>query len=144
MELLKVKKEEFKQLCWLFRLFLIATDIENYQSKDFKIGEFKYALKLTAVEHILHIELLKKNNPIVASLSGVDYFSQESLSFNFRTNDILNDYFELFFDGSKVIEENLNILYNISYNICNPVEIMKGLVNNNGRKNKIYWQAKCY
>lgn len=134
-----MKKEEFKQLCWLFRLFLIATDIENYQSNDFKIGEFKYALKLTAVEHTLHIELLKKNNPIVASLSGVDYFSQESLSFNFRTNDILNDYFELFFDGSKVIEENLNILYNISYNICNPVEIMKGLVNNNGRKNKIYW-----
>ena len=139
MELLKMKKEEFKQLCWLFRLFLIAIDIENYQSEDFKIGEFKYALRLTAVEHILHIELLKKNNPIVASLSGVDYFSQESLSFNFRTNDILNDYFELFFDGSKVIEENLNILYNISYNICNPVEIMKGLVNNNGRKNKIYW-----
>lgn len=134
-----MKKEEFRQLCWLFRLFLIATDIENYQSDDFKIGEFKYALRLTAVEHILHIELLKKNNPIVASLSGVDYFSQESLSFNFRTNDILNDYFELFFDGSKVIEENLNILYNISYNICNPVEIMKGLVNNNGRKNKIYW-----
>ena len=134
-----MKKEEFRQLCWLFRLFLIATDIENYQSEDFKIGEFKYALRLTAVEHILHIELLKKNNPIVASLSGVDYFSQESLSFNFRTNDILNDYFELFFDGSKVIEENLNILYNISYNICNPVEIMKGLVNNNGRKNKIYW-----
>ena len=133
-----MKKEEFRQLCWLFRLFLIATDIENYQSEDFKIGEFKYALRLTAVEHILHIELLKKNNPIVASLSGVDYFSQESLSFNFRTNDILNDYFELFFDGSKVIEENLNILYNISYNICNPVEIMKGLVNNNGRKNKIY------
>lgn len=133
-----MKKEEFKRLCWLFRLFLIATDIENYQSEDFKIGEFKYALRLTAVEHILHIELLKKNNPIVASLSGVDYFSQESLSFNFRTNDILNDYFELFFDGSKVIEENLNILYNISYNICNPVEIMKGLVNNNGRKNKIY------
>ena len=139
MELLKMKKEEFRQLCWLFRLFLIATDIENYQSKDFKIGEFKYALRLTAVEHILHIELLKKNNPIVASLSGVDYFSQESLSFNFRTNDILNDYFELFFDGSKVIEENLNILYNISYNICNPVEIMKGLINNNDRKNKIYW-----
>ena len=139
MELLKMKKEEFRQLCWLFRLFLIAIDIENYQSEDFKIGEFKYALKLTAVEHILHIELLKKNNPIVASLSGVDYFSQESLSFNFRTNDILNDYFELFFDGSKVIEENLNILYNIAYNICNPVEIMKGLVNNNGRKNKIYW-----
>lgn len=138
MELLKMKKEEFKQLCWLFRLFLIALDIENYQSEDFKIGEFKYALRLTAVEHILHIELLKKNNPIVASLSGVDYFSQESLSFNFKTNDILNDYFELFFDGSKVIEENLNILYNISYNICNPVEIMKGLVNNNGRKNKIY------
>ena len=138
-ELSKMKKEEFRQLCWLFRLFLIATDIENYQSKDFKIGEFKYALRLTAVEHILHIELLKKNNPIVASLSGVDYFSQESLSFNFRTNDILNDYFELFFDGSKVIEENLNILYNIAYNICNPVEIMKGLVNNNGRKNKIYW-----
>lgn len=134
-----MKKEEFKQLCWLFRLFLIATNIENYQSKDFKIGEFKYALRLTAVEHILHIELLKKNNPIVVSLSGVDYFSQESLSFNFRTNDILNDYFELFFDGSKVIEENLNILYNIAYNICNPVEIMKGLVNNNGRKNKIYW-----
>ena len=133
-----MKKEEFKQLCWLFRLFLIAIDIENYQSEDFKIGEFKYALRLTAVEHILHIELLKKNNPTVASLSGVDYFSQESLSFNFRTNDILNDYFELFFDGSKVIEENLNILYNISYNICNPVEIMKGLVNNNGRKNKIY------
>ena len=139
MELLKMKKEEFRQLCWLFRLFLIAIDIENYQSNDFKIGEFKYALRLTAVEHILHIELLKKNNPIVASLSGVDYFSQESLSFNFRTNDILNDYFELFFDGSKVIEENLNILYNIAYNICNPVEIMKGLVNNNGRKNKIYW-----
>ena len=139
MELSKMKKEEFRQLCWLFRLFLIATDIENYQSKDFKIGEFKYALRLTAVEHILHIELLKKNNPIVASLSGVDYFSQESLSFNFRTNDILNDYFELFFDGSKVIEENLNILYNIAYNICNPVDIMKGLVNNNGRKNKIYW-----
>ena len=138
MELLKMKKEEFKQLCWLFRLFLIANDIENYQSEDFKIGEFKYALRLTAVEHILHIELLKKNNPIVTSLSGIDYFSQESLSFNFRTNDILNDYFELFFDGSKVIEENLNILYNISYNICNPVEIMKGLVNNNGRKNKIY------
>lgn len=134
-----MKKEEFRQLCWLFRLFLIATDIENYQSKDFKIGEFKYAVRLTAVEHILHIELLKKNNPIVISLSGVDYFPQESLSFNFRTNDILNDYFELFFDGSKVIEENLNILYNISYNICNPVEIMKGLVNNNGRKNKIYW-----
>ena len=134
-----MKKEEFKQLCWLFRLFLIALDIENYQSEDFKIGEFKYALRLTAVEHILHIELLKKNNQIVASLSGVDYFSQESLSFNFGTNDILNDYFELFFDGSKVIEENLNILYNISYNICNPVEIMKGLVNNNGRKNKIYW-----
>lgn len=134
-----MKKEEFRQLCWLFRLFLIATDIENYQSKDFKIGEFKYALRLTAVENTLHIELLKKNNPIVASLSGVDYFSQESLSFNFRTNDILNDYFELFFEGSKVIEENLNILYNISYNICNPVEIMKGLVNNNGRKNKIYW-----
>lgn len=134
-----MKKEEFRQLCWLFRLFLIATDIENYQSKDFKIGEFKYALRLTAVEHILHIELLKKNNPIVASLSGVDYFSQESLSFNFRTDNILNDYFELFFDGSKVIEENLNILYNISYNICNPVKIMKGLVNNNGRKNKIYW-----
>lgn len=134
-----MKKEEFRQLCWLFRLFLIATDIENYQSKDFKIGEFKYALRLTAVEHILHIELLKKNNPIVASLSGVDYFPQESLSFNFRMNDILNDYFELFFDGSKVIEENLNILYNIAYNICNPVEIMKGLVNNNGRKNKIYW-----
>jgi len=133
-----MKKEDFKQLCWLFRLFLIATDIENYQSNDFKIGEFKYALRLTAVEHTLHIELLKKNNPIVASLSGVDYFSQESLSFNFRTNDILNDYFELFFEGSKVIEENLNILYNISYNICNPVEIMKGLVNNNGRKNKIY------
>lgn len=83
--------------------------------------------------------MLKKNNPVVASLSGVDYFSQESLSFNFRTNDILNDYFELFFDGSKVIEENLNILYNISYNICNPVDIMKGLINNNGRKNKIYW-----
>ena len=139
MELSKMKKEEFRQLCWLFRLFLIATDIENYQSEDFKIGEFKYALRLTAVEHILHIELLKKNNLIVASLSGVDYFSQESLSFNFRTNDILNDYFELFFDGSKVIEENLNILYNIAYNICNPVEIMKGLVNNNGRKNKIYW-----
>ena len=139
MELLKMKKEEFRQLCWLFRLFLIATDIENYQSKDFKIGEFKYALRLTAVEHILHIELLKKNNPIVASLSGVDYFSQELLSYNFRTNDILNDYFELFFNGSKIIEENLNILYNISYNICNPVEIMKGLVNNNGRKNKIYW-----
>ena len=139
MELSKMKKEEFRQLCWLFRLFLIATDIENYQSKDFKIGEFKYAVRLTAVEHILHIELLKKNNPIVISLSGVDYFPQESLSFNFRTNDILNDYFELFFDGSKVIEENLNILYNISYNICNPVEIMKGLVNNNGRKNKIYW-----
>ena len=116
MELLKMKKEEFRQLCWLFRLFLIAIDIENYQSEDFKIGEFKYALRLTAVEHILHIELLKKNNPIVASLSGIDYFSQESLSFNFRTNDILNDYFELFFDGSKVIEEN-----------------------NNGRKNKIYW-----
>lgn len=134
-----MKKEEFKQLCWLFRLFLIALDIENYQSEDFKIGEFKYALRLTAVEHILHIELLKKNNPIVASLSGVDYFSQELLSFNFRTDNILNDYFELFFDGSKVIEENLNILYNISYNICNPVEIMKGLVNNNGRKNKIYW-----
>lgn len=133
-----MKKEEFKQLCWLFRLFLIAIDIENYQSEDFKIGEFKYALRLTAVEHTLHIELLKKNNPIVASLSGVDYFSQESLSFNFRTNDILNDYFELFFEGSKVIEENLNILYNIAYNICNPVEIMKGLVNNNGRKNKIY------
>lgn len=133
-----MKKENFKQLCWLFQLFLIAINTENYQSKDFKIGEFKYALRLTAVEHILHIELLKKNNPIVASLSGVDYFSQESLSFNFRTNDILNDYFELFFDGSKVIEENLNILYNISYNICNPVEIMKGLVNNNGRKNKIY------
>ena len=133
-----MKKEEFRQLCWLFRLFLIASDIENYQSEDFKIGEFKYALRLTAVEHILHIELLKKNNPIVVSLSGVDYFSQESLSFNFKTNDILNDYFELFFDGSKVIEENLNILYNISYNICNPVEIMKGLVNNNGRKNKIY------
>ena len=139
MELLKMKKKEFKQLCWLFRLFLIAIDIENYQSEDFKIGEFKYALRLTAVEDVLHIELLKKNNPIVASLSGVDYFSQESLSFNFRTNDILNDYFELFFDGSKVIEENLNILYNISYNICNPVKIMKGLVNNNGRKNKIYW-----
>lgn len=137
--LLKMKKEEFKQLCWLFRLFLIALDIENYQSEDFKIGEFKYALRLTAVEHILHIELLKKNNPIVASLSGVDYFSQESLSFNFRTNDMLNDYFRLFFDGSKVIEENLNILYNISYEICNPVEIMKGLINNNGRKNKIYW-----
>ena len=134
-----MKKKEFRQLCWLFRLFLIATNIENYQSKDFKIGEFKYALRLTAVEHILHIELLKKNNPIVASLSGVDYFSQESLSFNFRTNDILNDYFELFFDGSKVIEENLNILYNIAYNICNPVEIMKGLINNNDRKNKIYW-----
>ena len=134
-----MKKKEFKQLCWLFRLFLIAIDIENYQSEDFKIGEFKYALRLTAVEDVLHIELLKKNNPIVASLSGVDYFSQESLSFNFRTNDILNDYFELFFDGSKVIEENLNILYNISYNICNPVKIMKGLVNNNGRKNKIYW-----
>lgn len=134
-----MEKEEFRQLCWLFRLFLIATDIENYQSKDFKIGEFKYAVRLTAVEHILHIELLKKNNPIVASLSGVDYFSQESLSFNFRTDNILNDYFELFFDGSKVIEENLNILYNISYNICNPVKIMKGLVNNNGRKNKIYW-----
>lgn len=139
MELLKMKKEEFRQLCWLFRLFLIAVDIENYQSEDFKIGEFKYALRLIAVEHILHIELLKKNNQIVASLSGVDYFPQESLSFNFRTDDILNDYFELFFDGSKVIEENLNILYNISYNICNPVEIMKGLVNNNGRKNKIYW-----
>ena len=139
MELLKMKKEEFRQLCWLFQLFLIAIDIENYQSEDFKIGEFKYALRLTAVEYILHIELLKKNNPIVASLSGVDYFSQESLSFNFRTNDILNDYFELFFNGNKVIEENLNILYNISYNICNPVEIMKGLVNNNGRKNKIYW-----
>ena len=137
--LLKMKKEEFKQLCWLFRLFLIAINTERYQSNDFKIGEFKYAVRLTAVEHILHIELLKKNNPIVASLSGVDYFSQELLSFNFRTNDILNDYFELFFDGSKVIEENLNILYNISYNICNPVEIMKGLVNNNGRKNKIYW-----
>ena len=134
-----MKKEEFRQLCWLFRLFLIATDIENYQSKDFKIGEFKYALRLTAVEHILHIELLKKNNPIVASLSGVDYFLQESLSFNFRTDDILNDYFELFFSDSKTIEENLNILYNISYNICNPVEIMKGLINNNGRKNKIYW-----
>ena len=134
-----MKKEEFKQLCWLFRLFLIATDIENYQSEDFKIGEFKYALRLTAVEHTLHIELLKKNNPIVASLSCVDYFSQESLSFNFRTDNILNDYFELFFDGSKVIEENLNILYNISYNICNPVDIMKGLINNNGRKNKIYW-----
>jgi hypothetical protein len=139
MELLKMKKEEFKQLCWLFRLFLIALDIENYQSEDFKIGEFKYAVRLTAVEHTLHIELLKKNNPIVVSLSGVDYFPQESLSFNFRTNDILNDYFELFFEGSKVIEENLNILYNIAYNICNPVEIMKGLVNNNGRKNKIYW-----
>ena len=139
MELLKMKKEEFRQLCWLFRLFLIATNVENYQSNDFKVGEFKYALRLTAVEHILHIELLKKNNPIVASLSGVDYFSQESLSFNFRTNDILNDYFELFFDGSKVIEENLNILYNIAYNICNPVEIMKGLINNNDRKNKIYW-----
>lgn len=134
-----MKKEEFKQLCWLFRLFLIAINTEYYQSNDFKIGEFKYAVRLTAVEHTLHIELLKKNNPIVASLSGVDYFSQESLSFNFRTNDILNDYFELFFDGSKVIEENLNILYNIAYNICNPVEIMKGLVNNNGRKNKIYW-----
>jgi len=134
-----MKKEEFKQLCWLFRLFLIALDIENYQSEDFKIGEFKYAVRLTAVEHTLHIELLKKNNPIVVSLSGVDYFPQESLSFNFRTNDILNDYFELFFEGSKVIEENLNILYNIAYNICNPVEIMKGLVNNNGRKNKIYW-----
>lgn len=133
-----MKKEEFRQLCWLFRLFLIALDIENYQSEDFKIGEFKYAVRLTAVEHTLHIELLKKNNPIVASLSGVDYFSQESLSFNFRTNDILNDYFELFFDGSKAIEKNLNILYNIAYNICNPVEIMKGLVNNNGRKNKIY------
>jgi hypothetical protein len=133
-----MKKEEFKQLCWLFRLFLIAINTECYQSEDFKIGEFKYALRLTAVEHTLHIELLKKNNPIVASLSGVDYFSQESLSFNFRTNDILNDYFELFFDGSKAIEENLDILYNISYNICNPVEIMKGLVNNNGRKNKIY------
>jgi hypothetical protein len=139
MELLKMKKEEFRQLCWLFRLFLIALDIENYQSEDFKIGEFKYALRLTAVEHTLHIELLKKNNPIVASLSSVDYFSQESLSFNFRTDNILNDYFELFFDGSKVIEENLNILYNIAYNICNPVDIMKGLVNNNGRKNKIYW-----
>ena len=137
--LLKMKKEEFKQLCWLFRLFLIAINTEHYQSNDFKIGEFKYALRLTAVEHILHIELLKKNNPIVVSLSGIDYFSQESLSFNFRTNDILNDYFELFFEGSKVIEENLNILYNIAYNICNPVEIMKGLVNNNGRKNKIYW-----
>lgn len=134
-----MRKEEFKQLCWLFRLFLIAIDIENYQSEDFKIGEFKYAVRLTAVEYTLHIELLKKNNPVVASISGVEYFSQESLSFNFRTNDILNDYFELFFDGSKVIEENLNILYNISYNICNPVEIMKGLVNNNGRKNKIYW-----
>jgi len=134
-----MKKEEFRQLCWLFRLFLIALDIENYQSEDFKIGEFKYALRLTAVEHTLHIELLKKNNPIVASLSSVDYFSQESLSFNFRTDNILNDYFELFFDGSKVIEENLNILYNIAYNICNPVDIMKGLVNNNGRKNKIYW-----
>lgn len=138
MELLKMKKEEFKQLCWLFRLFLIATNVENYQSKDFKIGEFKYAVKLTAFEHLLHIELLKHNNPIVASISGVTYFPQELLSFNFKTNDILNDYFELFFDGSKVIEENLNILYNISYNICNPVEIMKGLVNNNGRKNKIY------
>ena len=139
-----MRKEEFKQLCWLFRLFLIAIDIENYQSEDFKIGEFKYAVRLTAVEYTLHIELLKKNNPVVASISGVEYFSQESLSFNFRTNDILNDYFELFFDGSKVIEENLNILYNISYNICNPVEIMKGLVNNNGRKNKIYWYIKCY
>lgn len=134
-----MKKEEFRQLCWLFRLFLIAADIENYQSNDFKIGEFKYALRLIAVEHILHIELLKKNNPIVASISGVTYLPQESLSFNFRTNDILNDYFELFFSGSKTIEENLNILYNIAYNICNPVEIMKGLVNNNGRKNKIYW-----
>ena len=137
--LLKMKKEEFRQLCWLFRLFLIAIDIENYQSEDFKIGEFKYALRLTAVEHIFHIELLKKNNPIVASISGVTYLPQESLSFNFRTDDILNDYFELFFDGSKTIEENLNILYNIAYNICNPVEIMKGLINNNDRKNKIYW-----
>lgn len=134
-----MKKEEFRQLCWLFRLFLIATDIENYQSNDFKIGEFKYAVRLTAIEHILHIELLKKNNSVVASISGVEYLPQESLSYNFRTNDILNDYFELFFNGSKIIEENLNILYNISYNICNPVEIMKGLVNNNGRKNKIYW-----
>lgn len=134
-----MKKEDFKQLCWLFRLFLIAINTEHYQSNDFKIGEFKYAVKLTAVEHILHIELLKKNNPVVASISGVEYLPQESLSYNFRTNDILNDYFELFFNGSKIIEENLNILYNISYNICNPVEIMKGLVNNNGRKNKIYW-----
>ena len=100
-----MKKEDFKQLCWLFRLFLIAINTERYQSNDFKIGEFKYAVRLTAVEHTLHIELLKKNNPIVASLSGVDYFSQESLSFNFKTNDILNDYFELFFDGSKVIEK---------------------------------------
>lgn len=137
--LLKMKKENFKQLCWLFRLFLIAINTERYQSNDFKIGEFKYAVRLTAVEHILHIELLKKNNPIVASISGVEYLLQESLSYNFRTNDILNDYFELFFNGSKIIEENLNILYNISYNICNPVEIMKGLVNNNDRKNKIYW-----
>lgn len=134
-----MKKEDFKQLCWLFRLFLIAINTECYQSNDFKIGESKYAVRLTAIEHILHIELLKKNNPVVASISGVEYLPQESLSYNFKTNDILNDYFELFFNGSKIIEENLNILYNISYNICNPVEIMKGLVNNNGRKNKIYW-----
>lgn len=133
-----MKKEEFKQLCWLFRLFLIAINTEHYQSEDFKIGEFKYALKLTAFEYLLHIELLKHNNPIVASISGVTYFPQESLSFNFKTNDMLDDYFKLLFNGDKAFEENLNILYNISYNICNPVEIMKGLVNNNGRKNKIY------
>ena len=139
MELLKMKKEEFKQLCWLFRLFLIALDTDTYQSNNFKIGEFKYAVKLTAFEHLLHIELLKHNNPIVASISGVTYFPQESLSFNFKTNDMLDDYFKLLFNGDKAFEENLNILYNISYEICNPVEIMKGIVNNNGRKNKIYW-----
>lgn len=138
--LLKMKKEEFKQLCWLFRLFLIALDTDTYQSEDYKFGNIKYAVKLTAVEHILHIELLKHNNPIVASMSGVTYFPQESLSFNFRTDDILNDYFELFFNGNKAFEENLNILYNISYEICNPVEITKGIINN-GRKNKIYWQT---
>lgn len=55
-----MKKEDFKQLCWLFRLFLIAINTEYYQSNDFKIGEFKYAVRLTAVEHTLHIELLKK------------------------------------------------------------------------------------
>ena len=72
-----MKKEDFKQLCSLFRLFLIAINTECYQSDDFKIGEFKYAVRLTAIEHILHIELLKKNNPVVASISGVEYLPQE-------------------------------------------------------------------